>query len=770
MPKTSSNTKVTGSRKLSPEDYRVLAEHAETQQAQQRRQDRKDRARRAVGVPGKQWATEAHVKIAQQHDKAHRREQAKKQPATLRPTGDQLWERQRQAMIRDRNRRRRLPWYGTLAAAGTGLAGHGMVALFEATTTVPATVPAAVFAAIPGVTTAGIAASRERRYQQQRKHSPAAVHPAHRRWVPELALGGAGAAGVAYWIGLDGLSWPVVLVMLVGTIVAGWRWWRANPIGPRVAPLQPPQPAQPEPVQPAPAAPVSTDWPSLWLRYNANSKTGKAPNSVLTDRRDTEFAVKFTVELSRGQQTVADLRAVIPQLASGLGITRHQLLVEDDLDERGENYAEVTIITSDPVAEIRYYTGPQVTATEQDGIVHSAGRYGDGIGELDLTMWNDAGMVPTAIIGATRSGKSCVGNIATIGALSTGLLNMMDIDPKGVSSPALAAIARVVILDPENAARAPELVNAILANRRKYGSKHQVSKFNPTPDLPGWMVLHDEFSELVNRGYRNEALAWTSLVNTVAALGIWPVAMNQAMQESKWGDDQCRQAFASQMVVMRMNTKSDKLLPGMELAPSSLPNRKGKGLYVYDEAARSNVSVQFDFTPEPKEVGKHPDAPLSTADAFRQFDRQPEMLAEDHEAIVSVLGEPVGGRWVVGGANPTHAFPPKDGKPKADTSSRASSSAPRRAASGWGAALADAAEPSTSTTGGLDSLPDSQRRVYELIQGGNTTRADLVQASVAGRTTVHDALNALIGGNWIHRADHGEYALGPAEGAQPDLD
>lgn len=768
MPKTSSNTKVTGSRKLSPEEYRVLAEHAETKQAEQRRQDRKDRARRAVGVPAKQWATEQHVKIAQQHDKAHRREQAKKQPATLRPDRDELWERQRQAMIRDRNRRRRLPWYGALAAVGVGLVGHGAVALFTTTTTVPAAVPATVFAAIPAVTTAGIAVSHERRYQHRRKHSPVAVHPAHRRWAPELALGGAAAAAVTYWTALAGLSWPIVLAVLVGTIVAGWRWWKANPIGPRVAPLQPPKPKQPEPVQPAPQAAPSEDYAAQWRRYNANPQTGKAPNSVLTNRRDTEFAVKFTAELDRGGQTPAHLRTALPLLASGLGINRHQLIVEDDPAERGEHYAEVTIVTSDPVAEIRYYTGPQVTVTEQNGIVHRTGRYGDGIGELDLTMWNDAGMVPTSIIGATRSGKSCVGNIATTGVLSSGVMNLLYIDPKVMSSPDLEDIARIVILDAENAARAPELMDAIVAARQHYASKHRISKFNPTPELPGWMVLHDEFSVLVNRGYRTEAMRWTNLVNTVAAMGIWPVAMNQAMQESKWGDDQCRQAFASQMVLMRMRTKSDKLLPDIEIAPSSLPNKKGKGLYVYDGADRSNVSVQFDFTPETNEAKHHPDAPLSTSDAFHQFNQQPELLAEDYEAIVSVLGEPVNGRWVVGGANPTHAFPPKGTKPQAGTSARASS-APRRSAGGWGAAVVDAAAPSTSGDG-VDGLPDSQRRVYELIQGGNTRTSDIEAASVAKRSTVHDALSALMGGNWIHRAGHGEYALGPADSAEPDQD
>lgn len=735
------NTTPKAPRTLSAEDYRALAERAEKQETHQRQQHRRDRMKRAMGVPQPRWVTEQHAKEAGKQEAAARRIQGTRKPQGQPgwPCGEQLREQRRQAMVRVRNRRRRMPWYPALATVPYGLLTQGAAWVF-ATVGVAPTATAGVMAGVPAA--AAVAASAK----------------ADRAWLPEITLGGLASAAVTFWIGATGMSWLVVLAVLLGTITLGTRWWKANPLGPGVAPIEPSVPiAEPEPVTP-PLARPREDYAAYWQRYNASPKTGKAANSTLTNRRDTDFAAKFTAELQRGVQTPASLRPVVPELASGLGINRSQLMIEDDPDERGEHFAEVTIITKDPVADIRYYTGPAVTATETDGIVHGAGRYGDGEGELDITMWNDAGMVPTAIIGVTRSGKSCVGNIATTGALSTGLMNLLYIDPKGVSSPELAAIARITILDPENAARAPELINAMLANRRKYGSKHRISKFNPTPQLPGWMALHDEFSELVNRGYRNEALAWTSLVNTVAALGIWPVAMNQAMQESKWGDDQCRQAFASQMIVMRMRTTSDKLIPGLELSPSSLPNRKGIGVYVHDEAARSNVPVQFDFTPEPKETAKHPDAPLSTFDAFHQFNQQPEMIQEDYDAIVSVLGEPVNGRWVVGGANPTHAFPPKDKNGKAGASRAAA--APRTTASGWGAQAAQAAEPSPTVS---DDLSDTQRRVLELIEGGTTRTGDLEQAlgDKASRATVNRALNELVGANRIHRPAKGEYAVGP---------
>jgi len=768
MPKTATRSKKPSrNRTLTAQEYRVLAEHAESTETAQRKQDRRDRFKRVAGAPSRRWATDQHIKVADKQNRAVRPdEQAEQQQP---PTGEQFWEQQRKTMIRNRNRNRRRPWYPAFGSVALGMLGQAVVALFDTASVAPE-ITAAVVAGIPSVAAVVIASKMESAHHQRARLVERQItngvtptegtEPVHRKWFTEIAIGGVAYSAIVYWIALAGLSWWVVLVVLVGTLTVGARWWRANPIGPGVAHLEPPRP-QPEPEPEAePAAPAAApekprdDFAALWHRYNARGK-GKALNSRLTNPEHTEFATTYDAELDRGVQTPKSLRLVLAELASGLGIRASSLIVEDDPEERGEHYARVTIVTKDPVASIRYYAGPKITATETAGIVHGAGRYGDGRGELDITMWNEAGMVPTAIIGITRSGKSSVGNIAVDGALETELLNLLYIDPKGISSAELTDVARIAILGPENAARAPELINAILAGRRSYGIKNRISKFNPTPELPGWMLLHDEFSELVNRGYRSEALAWTSLVNTVAAMGLWPVAMNQAMQESKWGDDQCRQAFASQLIVMRMKTTSDKLIPGLELSPSSLPNRKGIGVYAYDQASRSNVPVQFDYVPEPKDALNHPDAPLTTATAFETSGaKQPDMMREDYDAIVSVLGPPVNGRWVVGPGG-THQFPTKSGKDKAGPA--ATTSTPPRSG-GWGAKVAQAVQ--TPAGGGLD---DNARRVLEVIDGGTTATGDIETALTEkmSRATVHRALDALVGANRIHRVRKGEYGVGP---------
>ena len=768
MPKknrpTGKNTASAGTRRLTGEEYRILAERADESDAEKRKNHRRERAKSAVGVPARQWTTTRHVTVANRQEHAHHRGTKAQRAAADKPGGEQFWQRQRAALIRRRNRNRRLPWYAPTTSVGIGLAGEGAVTLFETTTAVDPRIAAGVAAAAPVVTAVATAIRGERRFQRQlnradpdEQDTPTA--PAHRRFWPEFLAGTGGCSALVYWIATGGMSWLVILVILVGASAIGTRWWRDNPLGPGVPALQPPRPAEPETDTDAAVPSITTladgdTYPNRWKRNNA-SRNGKATGSRLTNEQRTDYVTAYDLELDPGKHTVAALRSSIPELASGLKIPKGKLMLLDDEQDRGEHMAQIKVIERDPVAEIRYYTGPSVTCTRRDGIVHNIGRFADGEGELDLVMWNDAGMVPTAIIGPTRSGKSSVGNIAITGMLNTGVMNLCYIDPKGTSSPDLESTARIVILGPENAARAPELINAILAARRKYASQHRISKFAPSQDLPGWGVLHDEFSELVNRGYNQQAKQWTSLANTIAAMGMLPIAMNQAMQESKWVDDQCRSAFATQFVVMRMRTTSDQLIPGLELPPRSLPKRKGTGIYVYDDADRSNVPTQFDYVPEGDEAYKHPDAPLTAPQAFEQFNLQPELLEVDRIAIESVLGPAnEDGRWIVGGAFATHSFPSKD----EDETSPTGPSSGR----GWGAQLAQAlAAAAGDSSSDEDPLTPPQRRVYELIDGGTTKRADLVAACPEmSPSTVDRALDVLAGDQWIQReGGRGQYAV-----------
>lgn len=233
MPKknrpTGKTTTAAGTRRLSAQEYRVLAEHAAGTEAEQNRQARRERAKRAVGVPTRQWTAKRQVTVAnRQEQAAHRATKAQRAQAD-RPGGDQFWRQQRAALIRRRNRNRRLPWYAPLASVGIGLAGEGVATLIVNTTAVDPHIAAGVFAAAPMVTAAGIALRGERRFQRQLNRADpdeqdVATAPAHRRFWPEVLAGAGGCSALVYWIATAGMSWPVILVILVGTSLIGTRW------------------------------------------------------------------------------------------------------------------------------------------------------------------------------------------------------------------------------------------------------------------------------------------------------------------------------------------------------------------------------------------------------------------------------------------------------------------------------------------------------------------------------------------------------------------
>lgn len=673
--------------------------------------------------PTRRWATQAAANAAAAS--------AKPAPADRATT---IRNQERRNAIRDRASRRRGPWIAAGGTAATSALSWGFTALF-ATADVDALPVAASVASLP--VAIGFIAAWKAREQSQ--------------WLPDIAAGTLAAAGLTFWTGMTGPTWLHALVLLVATVACSARWWSANPVGPGVPPVYTDPEPEPEPdeqaVEPEPVAepePEVDEYVLDWERYNA-CKDGYVEHSRLTNRQSDEYTVSYDVELQRGKHTYRNLLANAEHLAGGLDLPSDKLVFEP-IDGAAPSRARMTIITTDPVADVRFYSGPQVTVTGSSGVIDGVARYADGRGEMGISMWNSQGMVPTAIIGKTGGGKSAAANIASVGALSTGVMNLLYIDPKGNSSSALRQTARIAIIGPENAARAPKLIEAILEARRAYTVENDIDKLRPSAQMPGWQVLHDEFSELTNRGYTKEAKAWCSVVNTVRSLGIWPVALSQAMHETKWGDDQTRSAFATQLIVFRMKTKSDNLMPGLEYRPHNLPKRPGMAVYAFEEGDRSNVPVRWDWLPSDADDEIDEEPPYRTSSALAKFNRQPEPNELDRMAIESVLGPAVDGRWVVGPGG-THTFPDDDSAAPAPTANRK----PR---GGFG--LKPAPDPD-----GNGELSPVQRTVLEIVRGGTTQVGEIEQAANAARSSVNDALVALQSAGLVRRVERGVYQATP---------
>ncbi|WP_226358678.1 hypothetical protein [Pseudonocardia sp. ICBG601] len=652
--------------------------------------------------------------------------------------GDDRAENARRVLVADRNRRRRWPWIPAAVGGAAGMGGHWLGAGAAAV----ADVGPAVLAVPAAVVPVGAAAVVAARYRSSVG-----------RWWPDLVAGVVGASALAYGLAATGPSPLLGAAAVVGTTVLGARWWRVHPLGPRVAALA-------APVVPPPAL-RDPDLDALcraWAETNG-SKDGKVPGSRLTGRADDAHTTTFDVVLRPGAHTVEDLVTHRVRLAGGLGLDADRVLFAPGRPGQGANRARLTIIHTDPVADTRLFTAPKVV----DGTIKGVGRSIDGSGEVDVLMWDDGGTVPTAVVGSTGGGKSGATNILTTAALSTGVLNLLYADPKGNSSTALAARARVAVIGKQNVLALPRLVTAILEARAQIAAEQRSDLIFPSEQVPGWTFLHDEYSFVAHDP--KVAALWTETVNTVRALGIWLVGLNQSQGQGAWGGDHARSAFASQVIAFRTNSKSSSdLVPGLLFDPAELPLNDGRprrpvpGMAVH---AHLDAPVRWDWLPSDADaarmVSKGLPAPALTAStAFDRYFNQPELHPLDEAAVTSVLGPPVNGRWQVGGLGATHTL--------GDAGSGAGGAAVvvppgrggRRAP--WGSRGVEAGGESAAPVEPAEVvLSPVQAEVLALIAAGTATTGNLVDAATASKAAVHDALDALIGYGRIIRVARGRY-------------
>ncbi|MGM0724180.1 MAG: hypothetical protein ACQEXM_26945 [Actinomycetota bacterium] len=647
-------------------------------------------------------------------------------------TADQRSENKRRWMIADRNRRRRWPWIPALAATSAGtvahLAGTGLHAAMGISPTAPA-IPATI------ITLAGVLLFALR-------HRASAG-----RWVPELLAAGTGGAALTYWTAVHGPSPATLILAIVSTLIAGKRWWRAHPLGPRTERLVP---AELPPLEPSAPDPEHDPYCVAWAENNA-SKEGKAPGSRLTNRIDDEFTTSFDIALKRGAQTIDDLRANRSKLAGGLGEDTERVLFKPAARGMGAHWARLTIIRKDPVAETRFFTGPHV----EDGVIKKVARHVDGSGEIDVTMYDDNGTVGTMIVGSTGGGKSGAANIVTASALSTGVLNLLYADPKGNSSTALATRARVAVIGNANVLQLPQLMTAMLAARAELAAELRADLIFPSREIPGWMLLHDEYSLIASDPKAQKT--WTQTANIVRAYGMWAVALNQSMGQPQWGTDHARSAFASQVVAFRINSKSGSdLVPGLSFDPNDLPvDERGRPVPGMAVHAHHDTPTRWDFLPSDADAKRMaekglPAAPYTTSTAFDEFFNQPDLHPLDEAAITSVLGPAVNGRWQVGGPGATHQFDSDD--PAGPVASApATQKTPQRGR--WGERGTNAATGKTSKP-----LTPIQQEVLKVVRAGTTATGEIVAAVDAARSTVHEALDVLRDNHQlIERTAHGHH-------------
>lgn len=395
-----------------------------------------------------------------------------------------------------------------------------------------------------------------------------------------------------------------------------------------------------------------------WGHYNA--RDGVAAGTTLTNRRREgdglwvyDVVSKHVEASERRPASASELNKHAGRLAAGLGLDRGAVLFHAGTGGR-DALVRLTIIEKSPVAEPRFYAGPIV----EDGVIKGVSRRIDGHGEGEMTMWDDRGTVPTMLVGQAGSGKTTAARVLTCGAVSTKRMSLLFVDPRDEASGALARHARVAVLGKENAQRAWVLLYALVRRRERHAAITGQDVLLPSTELPGWTLLLESFSHIVDDAGTRRELPW--LVEASQRLGVWSVAVNHGLYEALWGDDRLRSTFARQGAIFRLSRKSDVLVAGLKYDPWDLAvDERGRaipGFAVPVGAGAGEVPVRWDALPADGERLRQ-EPPLRESAALEACDRQPELHEVDVQALTEVLGPAVNGRWVIGGENATHELP-----------------------------------------------------------------------------------------------------------------
>lgn len=375
---------------------------------------------------------------------------------------------------------------------------------------------------------------------------------------------------------------------------------------------------------------------------------GPVEGSVVGACEQEWWSTSFDVELVRGAGHFGGVLEAAEDIAQRLGVPRQRVVFERGPRGLGAPHVRVTIVHGDPAQIGRWYSGPQVRGGQIEGL----GQHLDRRTEVGATMWTRTGMVPMTVIGDRGSGRSTAAAQLVCGAMSTGWMNFIHIDPAGEGSPALRQRA-VVSLTGERAGQlGSELIARILDRRAEYAACSDQDLMWPWGDMGGLVVLHEDFGLVTGAKAVRERWAW--IVNTIRSLGVWPVIVNSGLTVDVWGDDHTRTACAGQILALRVAAESDGLVPGLETEPSDVPlsdagdQVAGVGLQV--GIGRANMPFRLDWLPDEgaNTMGYKP--AFTVAQACDTFWRPRPLHPFDVAAITEVLGEPVGGRWDVGDA------------------------------------------------------------------------------------------------------------------------
>ncbi|GAB3214273.1 hypothetical protein GCM10027294_53310 [Marinactinospora endophytica] len=402
----------------------------------------------------------------------------------------------------------------------------------------------------------------------------AEVDPAHAR----VCAGAAGVwliaiiliqpASVAAW-------WWSGLVGLLALLALGSRFWAHHRVS-RVLDVAEEHLAPPPPPG---EHPIARKW-----RTRVASSSGPLPGTKLTDLTEEPYGVRGLLHLVPGRQTIGSVRAALGYVATGLGVSEADILVEhrepSEADPKPDSsILDVKIVTVGLLSKKVPLDGDRVVVDGPDVSIRM-GPYADGDGEALWRLYTADSIWGGFVAGSTGSGKSGLIDALALGIWQTGTTIILYLDPKnGGSSPRIFDRAHWAVgKDPDTwDAILNGLIEVIEARGLENSARLKTSGFTPSRSRPGIVVIVDECHVVINA---KNAEKWGRVGREGRAAGVQAIYASQIYGlQTFGGDDAVRSsATAGNTVALRVSRNQSSMIADIPLDPSTLPKITGVGL------------------------------------------------------------------------------------------------------------------------------------------------------------------------------------------------
>jgi hypothetical protein len=557
-----------------------------------------------------------------------------------------------------------------------------------------------------------------------------------KKWRGALYRSGVSASVFLLYAATSGPSWRAVLVLVLGVVLSSSSWWKAHRPGYPKAPGRPAVPVL-----------VPDTINGLWAE-NLGAPGGILAGSVLSGRDTSRTNCEvWTVNLRPGKQTITGTLSQLELIAGGLMTPVKQIVLEPHPDHN-PNHVKLTVVEHSPIDKTMPYKGARLAGELRNVI--EIGPFGDGDGYAPWQMWRPGEKPMTGswlsglVIGKTGGGKSRLMELLAAGYMATGSAIVWFADPQGgASSPALQEYADWYVSG-ERVAQMIGALEAIAEGREKEMGVKKWSRFEPSPERPGIVVILEEGHVIIKRyGKRLSDLA-----RKTQKVGISFVVFTQGASLESLGDDILRASLTTNLIVMRTGSNQTKnLLPGLTVDPETLPEIPGFG-YTIGMGGSRTAPYRAELIEEPEKWFKRYKVPK--LDALSANAAGP-VYGLRLEATVAEQEE--NRQWVE--QMSSGAYQPELPEPNLDD---------------WGP---PAQQPGAFEVAAFPSAPVSRpqdvpspQRVLALVAQGVTRTKDIEEAVGLGKSRTAEVLKQLLKDEHLVQPTRGVYALATA-GAPP---